>query len=156
MADWTQIPELVLETLGYFESSPSTLFACAQVNGLWAEVSTTLLWKHIESPRFFSCIGGSSDRCRYYARKVRTIGFWRWSRSPRWDSLIPPNSIHPGLCNMDFSGVWGVSSMALSNVQEDDLFPYLNCSLRTLAVNGRNYSGRLLRHLQVCFQLHPV
>ena len=153
MTDWTQIPELVFETLGYFESHPSTLFACAQVNRLWAEVSTTLLWKHIESVMIFNCIGGSPDRYRYYARKVKTIGFWEWF-GPRFDSMIPLESIHPALSGIDFSQVWGFRT--LGNQQKDILFPYLNCSLQTLTAYARSYSGRLLRHLQVRFRLNPV
>ena len=149
MTDWARIPELLFETLSYFESAPFALFACAHVNRLWAEVSTTLLWKHTESLRIFRHVGESLDRNRFYARKVKTIGFWRWSGRPSFDPLIPPSSIHPGLSAMDFSQVWGV--ITRGHPLEDDLFSFLNLPLRTLSAYGSISSVRLLRHLQVFF-----
>ena len=141
MTDWAHLLELLFETLGYFESALSTLFACAQVNRLWADVSTTLLWKDIESVKIFKHVGKSLDRNRFYARKVKTIGFWWWPENPTFDSLIPPSSIHPGLSVMDFSQVWGIRTLG-DNVG-DNLFPFLNISLRTLSIYGRNTSVRL-------------
>ena len=140
--------------LGYFESTRSTLFVCAQVNKLWAKLSTSLLWKHIESVQIFKSIGGSLDRYQLYARKVRTIGFWS-RRGPTYNPFITPASIHPELSDTDFSRIWGVmtqNTIDRESRETDLLLPYLNNSFRTLAIYKGILSRQLLRHLQVCFR----
>lgn len=66
------LPELVAAILDQICDAPSR-FACAQVNKLFAEVATSLLWAY--TPPISALAALRNDRLQYYAEKIISIGF---------------------------------------------------------------------------------
>ena len=89
------LPEILRIVLNFFEpfTSPArrTLFACAQVNSLWADEATNILWEELSSPATSALVSLiPSGRAQIYANKVTTLRFYDIGPPEAFKKLLFP------------------------------------------------------------------
>ena len=89
------LPEILRITLAFLEPFTSlgrrTLFACAQVNNLWADEATDILWKELSSPATSALVSLiPSGRAQIYANKVTELAFDNIGPPEVFDKLLFP------------------------------------------------------------------
>ena len=117
------LPEIVAAILEQLNHRKS-LFAALQVNRLWADEATMILWR--VDPPIQSLVQISNvERRQYYANKISSLGII-WPDESEWDQLL--NTCFPRLSNL--------STSMLDEAQEQCLYHFLQPTLRKLGCFG--------------------
>lgn len=129
------LAEIVATVLSYVEGKGS-LFACVQVNKLWAEEATTCLWSN-SPPLGALRTMPSYVRQQHYASKVVKLRV----------SYLKPR-IHQQLTTLQFSRLAYLYISECHDYDGSSALQYLQPALREFEC-GREVSDSILRHLAV-------
>ena len=137
------LPEMVASILEHVIQR-RTLFACTQVNKLWAEESTTVLWRHYPPVNALAKLDNAS-RIQYYAYKIRDLVF----RDGHDMQMLPMLSMtrFPGLVSIQVG--WGGNVRS----REEDLLTFLQPSLKYFIANGGIRTQEFLMQIAVSYGL---
>ena len=114
------------------------LFACLQVNALWAEVATTLLWTDTPPISALAAFHKRSDRMEYYAQKVKSLDF-----------AADDISYHRFFVNTSFPRLEDICIESSNDNCEEVLLQYLHPRLRRFQFFGGPISDEFLMQIQV-------
>ena len=129
-----------------FVTEPHTLFACAQVNKLWAEESTRILWRCRPPISALENLDNAT-RIQHYADKIRYLAF----RDGHDMQMLPMFSWtrFPGLVSIQVG--WGANVRS----REEHLMPFLQPSLKLFTANGGIWTQEFLVQIAVSYALFP-
>ena len=117
------LPEIVAAILEQLHHRKS-LFAALQVNRLWADEATMVLWR-VDPPVQGLVQISNVERRQYYANKISSLRI-TWPDESEWDQLL--NTCFPRLSNL--------STSMLDEAQEQCLYHFLQPTLRKLGCFG--------------------
>ena len=132
-----KLPETVHAILSNLHQKRD-LFAGLQVNTLWAEEATTVLWSDEPPISALVAVHEQSDRLDYYAQKVKRLDF-----------AGDDNSYHHLFVNTSFPRLEEISLDSSDDNSEDVLLQYLQPRLRQLEFYGGPISDAFLMQIQV-------
>lgn len=114
------------------------LFASLQVNSLWAEEATTILWADTPPISALVAVHERSDRLNFYAGKVKSLDF-----------AHDDSSYHRLFVNTSFPRLADISIDSSDDNREDVLLQYLQPRLRRFDFYGGPISDAFLMQIQV-------
>lgn len=129
------LPEILALILSHL-AEQQALLACVQVNSLWAEEATTLLWRHEPPISAFRSLEGS-DRVGYYAQKVESLNFS--------DDDCQCHSLFVGA---QFGRLASINIDYSDDNREELLFQYLQPRLRRFHFYGGRITNGFLMEIQ--------
>lgn len=132
-----KLPEIVAAILSNLPEKRD-LFASLQVNALWAEEATSLLWADLPPVSALAAVHERSDRLDFYAQKVKSLDF-----------ADDDCSYHPFFVNTSFPRLAHISIDSSDANCEDVLLQYLQPRLRRFHLYGGPISDAFLMQIQV-------
>lgn len=132
-----ELPETVTAILSNLPQKQD-LFASLQVNVLWAEEATTLLWADTPPISALAAVHERSDRLDFYAQKVKSLDF-----------ADNDCSYHRFFVNTSFPRLADISIDSSDDNCEDVLLQYLQPRLRRFHFFGGPISDAFLMRIQV-------
>ena len=132
-----RLPEIVAAILEHLDNKKA-LFAALQVNRLWSDEATTLLWL-VDPPHWAFSNIKDAERLQYYAKKISSLGMNFFDHDWKEFGALGP---------LWFPRLTKISTETYKYADEQTLLQYLQPSLQTLKSFRGPISEELLLHLQ--------
>ncbi len=121
------LPEIVAAILEYLVDAQD-LFSALQVNTLWSDEATTILWREEPPMETVSRIN-DVERLQYYADKITSLAFDYGNSG--WNSVIPEEA-RQKLRSLRFPRLTRIHAEKLGSEDEHSLLHYLQPKLQAL------------------------
>ena len=120
-----RLPEIVAAILEYLEDTQD-FFSALQVNTLWSDEATTILWRVEPLMEAFSGIN-SVERFQYYADKITSLAFHHCN---------DVRKLHQKAQNLRFLRLTRINARIWASEDEQYLLPFLQPKLQALKYYG--------------------